>query len=54
MKVLKKYLNNLTVSVIYPKGWSKMEIIANYSAEMRALFGDFLKKYGQIDLQIRV
>lgn len=52
LKVLKKYLNNLTVSVIYPKGWFKMEVITNFSAEMKALFGDFLKKYGQIEPQI--
>jgi len=52
LKVLKKYLNNLTVSVIYPKGWFKMEVITNFSAELVALFGDFLKKYGQIELQI--
>jgi transposase len=52
LKVLKKYLNNLTVSVIYPKGWFKIEAITNFSDEMRALFGDFLKKYGQIEPQI--
>lgn len=52
LKVLKKYLNNLTVTVIYPKGWFKLEVITNFSAEMKALFGDFLKKYGQIEPQI--
>ena len=52
LKVLKKYLNNLTVSMIYPKGWFKIDVITNYSDELTALFGDFLKKYGQIEAQL--
>ncbi len=52
LKVLKKYLNNLTVTMIYPRGSSRIEAITNFSAEMRALFGDFVKKYGQIEPQI--
>lgn len=52
LKVLKKYLNNLTVSMIYPKDSSRIEAITNFSAEMKALFGDFVKKYGQIEAQI--
>jgi transposase len=52
LKVLKKYLNNLTVSILYPKGSARIDAIGNFSAEMRALFGDFVKKYGQIEPQI--
>ncbi len=52
LKVLKKYLNNLTLSVIYPKKWFRMAVISNFSAEMRALFGDFVLKYGEIQPNI--
>ncbi len=52
LKVLKKYLNNLTVSVVYPKNWFRMAVISNFSAEMKALFGDFIRKYGEFEPQI--
>ncbi len=52
LKILKKYLNNLTVSVIYPKNWFRMAVISNFSDEMRALFGDFIQKYGEIEPEI--
>ena len=52
LKVLKKYLNNLTVSVIYPKDWLRMRVISNFSAETRALFGDFVRKYGDLELEL--
>ena len=52
LKVLKKYLNNLTVAVIYPKNWFRMAVISNFSDEMRALFGDFIRKYGEITPEI--
>ena len=51
-KLLKKYLNNLTVSVFYPKNGFRMAVISNFSAEMKALFGDFIRKYGEIELNI--
>lgn len=52
LKILKKYLNNLTLSVIYPKKWFRMAVISNYSAEIKALFGDFVLKYGEIQPDI--
>lgn len=54
LKVLKKYLNNLTVCIIYPKNWFRMVVISNFSDEMRALFGDFIRKYGEIEPKIVV
>lgn len=51
LKLLKKYLSNLTVCVIYPKNWFRVTIVSNFSVEMRALFGDFVKKYGEIEPQ---
>lgn len=52
LKILKKYLNNLTVTVLYPKNWFRMAVISNFSPEMRALFGDFIRKYGEIEPRI--
>lgn len=52
LKVLKKYLSNLTLSVFYPKNWFRVAVISNFSAEMRALFGDFVRKYGVFELDI--
>lgn len=54
LKVLKKYLNNLTVCIIYPKNWFRMAVISNFSDEMMALFGDFIRKYGEIEPKIVV
>ena len=51
LKVLKKYLSNLTVCVIYPKNWFRIAVVSNFSAEMKAMFGDFVKKYGEIEPQ---
>lgn len=52
LKLLKKYSNNLTLSIFYPKNGFRMAVISNYSAEMRALLGDFIRKYGDLELQI--
>ena len=52
LKVLKKYLNNLTVTVIYPKNSFRMAVISNFSDEMRVLFGESVRKYGEIDPQM--
>jgi transposase len=53
LKLLKKYIGNLTLAVMYPKNAFRVEILTNNSVEMRALFGDFLKKYGDCDLDLR-
>jgi len=52
LKLLKKYLNNLTVTVVYLKNWFRLTVVSNFSAEMKALFGDFIKKYGEIEPKI--
>ena len=53
LKLLKKYLGNLTLTVVYPKNAFKFEVLSNNCDEMRALFGDFLKKYGDFSLDLR-
>ncbi|MFH2023161.1 MAG: hypothetical protein ABIJ10_02495 [Candidatus Micrarchaeota archaeon] len=52
LKLLKKYSGNLTLSIFYPKNGFRMMVISNYSDEMKALLGDFIRKYGDLELQI--
>lgn len=52
LKVLKKYLTNLTLTLIYPKNGLRIAAISNFSAEMRALLGDFVLRYGDLEPQI--
>lgn len=37
LKLLKKFLNNLTVTIIYPKNGLKYEVLSNFSEEVRAI-----------------
>ena len=48
LKLLKKYLNHLTLTVLYPKNGFKMAVITNFSVEMQALLGDSIRKYGEL------
>lgn len=52
LKLLKKYSTNLTLGIFYPKNSFRMAVISNYSDEMKALLGDFIRKYGDFELQI--
>jgi transposase len=45
LKLLKKSLNNLTVTVVYPENGSKFEVLSNISEEISAIFGNFIEKY---------
>ena len=45
LKLLKKSLNNLTVTVVYPENSNKFEVLSNVSEEIRAIFGNFIEKY---------
>ena len=40
LKLLKKYLNNLTVTIIYRKNGLRERIFSNFCGEIRGLFGD--------------
>jgi hypothetical protein len=44
-KLLKKYINNLTVTIIYYPNRPKIKIISNYSEDIRSILGDFVEKY---------
>ena len=50
LKLLKKYLKHLTLSVVYLKNGRKMTFISNFSEEMRVFFGSFLQKYVKTSL----
>ena len=44
-KLLKKYINNLTVTIIYYPNRPKVKIISNFSEDIRSILGDFVEKY---------
>jgi hypothetical protein len=44
-KLLKKYINNLTVTIIYYPNRPKIKIISNFSEDIRSILGDFVEKY---------
>ena len=45
LKLLKKSLNNLTVTVVYQENKDKFEVLSNISEEIKAIFGNFIEKY---------
>jgi transposase len=53
VKLLKKYLNNLTLTVVYPKDKFKFWILANISEEIKSILGDFIYNYEDKSLKMR-
>ena len=53
LKLLKKYLNNLTVTVIYPKKALQLRLLSNISTVTSAIFGDFIHRYGATSIDLR-
>lgn len=53
VKLLKKYLNNLTLTVVYPKNAFRFTILSNISEEIRSILGDFVLKYEDKSLKLR-
>lgn len=49
LKVLKKYLMHLTLTIVYPEFGYGIRIISNYLPELQPFFGDFIKKYGTLE-----
>jgi transposase len=52
VKLLKKYLNNLTLTVIYPPNRFKFSVLSNISEEIKAILGDFVYKYDDKSLDL--
>lgn len=53
VKLLKKYLNNLTLTVVYPKNRFRFSVLANISEEIESILGDWLDKYRDNSLELR-
>jgi hypothetical protein len=49
LKVLKNFLMNLTLTIVYPSFGFGVRIISNFLPKLRPLFGDFIKKYGSLE-----
>jgi len=45
LKLLKKFLNNLTVTFIYPKNWLRYEVLSNITPETVSILGDSIKQF---------
>ena len=52
-KLLKKYLGNLTLTVIYPQNAFRIRSVSNLSPLVRTVLGDFPLKYGDKNLTLR-
>lgn len=53
VKLLKKYLNNLTLTIVYPKNRFRFTILSNISEEIQVILGDSIKKYEDKSLDLR-
>lgn len=53
VKLLKKYLTNMTLTVIYPDGGFRFQVVSNVSGPIVALFGDFWQKYQTKNIESR-
>jgi len=52
-KLLKKFLINLTLTVVYPKDRFRFCILSNVSPQILEIFGDFVWKYQDNSLNLR-
>lgn len=53
VKLLKKHLQNLTLTVVYPENRFKFTVLSNVTPEIIGLFGDFLRRYEDKSLNLR-
>jgi len=53
VKLLKNYLNNLTLTVVYPKKGFRFHVISNISSEITSILGGFIKNYEDKSLDLR-
>ena len=53
VKLLKKHLNNLTVTVIYPPDGFKFRVLSNISQEILSVLEDFTRIYEDKSLKLR-
>jgi transposase len=53
VKLLKKFLINLTLTVVYPPNGFRFTVLSNISPQILSIFGDFLRKFEDKSLQLR-
>lgn len=53
LKLLKKFLTNLTLTIVYPKNRFRLAIVSNISPPIQGIFGDFVHRYGDKNLGLR-
>lgn len=53
VKLLKKYLMKLTVTIVYPPNGFRFHVISNISEEVRSILGNYIDKYRDKSLSIR-
>ncbi len=53
VKLLKKYLTNLTLTFVYPENGFRFQVVSNVSPPILELFGDFWRKYETKNLHLR-
>jgi len=52
-KLLKKYLTNLTLTIVYPKKAFQIRLLSNISPETEQIFGKSIHKYGVTSVDLR-
>jgi transposase len=53
IRLLRKFLNNLTLTVAYPPNAFKFTVLSNISNEVISILGGFIKKYEDNSLKLR-
>ncbi|MGC8620273.1 MAG: hypothetical protein ACP5LA_07250, partial [Thermoplasmata archaeon] len=53
IKLLKKHLNLLTKTIIYPETGFKFHVISNITPQITHIFGNFIKNYEDKTLNLR-
>ena len=53
VKLLKKYLMKLTVTVVYPPNGFRFHVISNISEEIQSILGNYIDKYRDRTLELR-
>jgi transposase len=53
IRLLRKFLNNLTLTVAYPSNAFKFTVLSNVSNEVISILGDFIQNYDDKSLKLR-
>lgn len=53
VKLLKKFLSNLTLTIVYPKNRFRFTVLSNISEEILLILGDFIYRYEDKSLELR-